>query len=198
MNVTQINFSEENITICEGAEININGEIYLLSESTEIIDSILDANGCIVDIKSYLINVLPITYEQFDTTICEGFDYEGLTVTGSYTIDSFDLATGCQLEYTINLDVLPSSDPACTVGTTDFEENIVKLFPNPATESIFIETEELWESIRIMDTQGKIVSSVSQVEIGKLEVNVSQYASGVYMILFKTGDKNLTKRFVVR
>lgn len=198
VNVTPVNFFQGDFSLCEGEEVIINGNNYTFSESTELIDSSFSENGCVTDIYSYQIMVLPTIYEQLDTTICEGFDYAGLTVAGTYTIDSFDLATGCQLEYTINLEVLPSSDPFCTVSTSDFDKSLVKLYPNPATESIFIETDKTWESIKIVDIQGKIVKLFIEPKNEKLEINVSQYLSGVYMVLFQDEDRNLTKRFVVR
>ncbi|MFT6333932.1 MAG: putative repeat protein (TIGR01451 family) [Halioglobus sp.] len=198
VNVTQINYSQEDITACEGDDIVINGNTYLLTESIEVIDSFFGLNGCVTDIQTFQIMVLPTIYEQLDTTICEGFDYEGLTVAGTYTIDSFDLATGCQLKFTINLAVLPSSDPLCIVGTKNLAENLVKLYPNPASESIFIETKDVWELIKIVNTQGKTVTDVKQDKAEKQEIIISQYPSGVYMIIFQDGKKNLTKRFVVR
>jgi uncharacterized repeat protein (TIGR01451 family) len=197
VNVTQINFVQEAIMVCEGDEITINGNNYLLSESTEIVDSLMDGNGCITDIETYQIMVFPILYEQLDTTICEGFDVQGLTVAGTYVIDSFDLATGCPLTYTINLDVLPASDPECIVGTYDVDDNLVKLYPNPATESIVIETDQRWESIRIVDTQGKTVSIITPTTADKREISITHLPPGVYMIIFQDEEKNLTKRFVV-
>lgn len=107
-----------------------------------------------------------------------------------------DSITGCA--HIISVEVLSASDPMCIVSAYAVNDNQVKLYPNPSTESIFVETEDNWESIRIVDTQGKLLSLVSQAEIGKLEIDVSQYSSGVYMIIFQDGDKNLTKRFVVR
>jgi len=198
VNVTKVSYSQEDISICEGSEIIINGNGYVPTESTEVTDSFIDASGCVIEIQTFQITVLPTIYEQIDTTICEGFDYEGLTVAGTYSIDSFDLATGCQLEYTINLEVLPSSDPFCTVSTYDFDESQVNIYPNPASESIFIETEEKWQSIKIIDIQGRIVASVEQIEKGALEMNVSQYISGVYIVVFQNENSNLTKRFVVK
>ncbi len=196
--VQGITIAQNTVDICEGESILFNETNYTLTESTEIIDSIFNENGCITTITALQVNVTPTLYESIDTTICEGFDYEGLTVSGTYIIDSVDVLTGCSLQYTINLDVLPASDPLCTNSTEDLNNNMVNIYPSPASESLFFETDLNWETIQIMDTGGKIISTVFQSDDGNNIVDVSKYSSGVYLLVFHSKEGNLTKRFVVR
>lgn len=107
-----------------------------------------------------------------------------------------DSVTGCSSR--LPVEIVSASDPLCIVGTYDLDKTLVKLYPNPASESIFIDTEELWESIRIYDTQGQTISHLKHQKTGRLELDVSQFSSGVYMIIFQDGDSSLTKMFVVR
>jgi len=197
VNITPLITSNEDIMVCEGEQVTINGNSYILNASTEIVDSTINENGCLTAIHTCQVIVIPAMYEQLDTTICEGYDVQGLTVTGTYSIDSFDITTGCQLEYTINLNVLPASDPECTVATNDLHENLVELYPNPSSGSIFIKTVDDWESITIFDKQGRTVTTVEQNSAASQEVIVSHYLPGVYMIVFWNAERILTNRFVV-
>ncbi|MFT4532972.1 MAG: putative repeat protein (TIGR01451 family) [Saprospiraceae bacterium] len=295
INVAQITYSQENIEACAGTNVTINGNQYMIEENTSIIDTVINENGCVSDILTFEIEAISdILGMPSEIGVCNGesitilppldgtwtsndesiiiIDTDGSFITvgeGSTTLTFTDNGLGCTDELpikvypkpeitssgadaicindTINvtsdvpgfwtsdepllvsidndgmvialnsgsanlifsanetgcssvllLEVLPASDPMCTVGTENLDENLVKLYPNPATESIFIETKDVWESIKIVNTQGKIVTTIPQLKMGKLEVNVAQYLSGVYLIIFQEGEKNLTKRFVVR
>jgi uncharacterized repeat protein (TIGR01451 family) len=196
--VQGITTAQNTVDICEGESILFNGTNYTLTESTEIVDSMFNEDGCITTITKLQVDVTPTIYESLDTTICDGFDYEGLTVAGTYIIDSVDVLTGCSLHYTINLDVLPSSDPLCTSSTEDLNKNMVNIYPIPASETLFFETDLMWETIQIIDTRGKTISTVFQSENGNNTLDISKYSSGVYMLVFYSKEGNLTKRFVVR
>ncbi len=104
--------------------------------------------------------------------------------------------TGCTAF--LSIEVLPASDESCTVSTNDLDTDLVKLYPNPASEAIYIETNEIWESIRIIDIDGRLIEVVKQSKSSTQEINVTQYLSGVYMIVFQDGERSLTKRFVVK
>ncbi|MFT4532971.1 MAG: putative repeat protein (TIGR01451 family) [Saprospiraceae bacterium] len=196
--VQGVTYAQSTIDICEGESILFNGENYTFSDSVEIVAPLLNDDGCIKSVTTLQVNVTPIVYETIDTTICEGFDYEGLTVAGTYIIDSVDVLTGCSLQYSINLYVLPASDPLCTNSTVELEDDLVNIYPIPASESLFFETDLNWETIQIIDTQGKIINTVSPSDGGKNILDISKYSSGVYMLVFYSKEGNLTKRFVVR
>jgi len=107
-----------------------------------------------------------------------------------------DSETGCTSN--ILLEVLSATDPMCMIlNAIDVIESQVKVYPNPASESIIIQTSKIWSTIRIIDVEGKVVATVDQAAVGNLEVNVSHYMPGIYMVIFKDGNKSLTKRYVV-
>ncbi len=295
INVAQITYSQENIEACAGTTVTINGNQYLIEENTTIIDTLTNENGCISNILTFEIEAISdILGMPSEIGICNGesitivppldgtwtsndesiiiIDTDGSFITvgeGSTTLTFTDNGLGCTDELPITvysepnitntgadaicindtiivvsdvsgfwtsdepslvsidnnglvialnsgsanlifsadetgcssvllLEILPASNPLCTVGTNDLDENLVKLYPNPATESIFIETEDIWESIRILDTQGKIVTNLKKTNTGKTELDITGYTSGVYMIIFEQGNKRLSKQFVVR
>ena len=138
------------------------------------------------------------TWISSDTSISSinnnGVAY-GLTE-GTAELIFTDSVTGCS--NFLSIAVLPADDPMCMVSNTvDAEEAQIKLYPNPTSESLFIETNQQWNTILLLDTQGKIVSSIEPVAVGPLELNVSEFSSGVYIIVFQNGAQKRVKRFIV-
>ena len=73
------------------------------------------------------------------------------------------------------------------------QENKVSIFPNPASEDIFISSDEKIQSVEIYDVNGRIV--LSQEE--NLEViDVSQLDSGIYFLHAYIKDVQIIRKFV--
>jgi len=198
INVVQRSFNETDFSVCEGEAITIDDMTYVVSESIEIIDTIIGPEGCISQINTININAIPVTNEQIDTTICEGFDYMGFTEAGTYTIDTLDEATGCLSTLIINLDVLPESDPLCTTSISDIAEDVVNIYPVPASEMIYYDSDLIWNTIQVINTNGQVIKSIDGKTTVKGAIDISEFSAGVYMMIFSNKKENLTKRFVVR
>jgi hypothetical protein len=94
------------------------------------------------------------------------------------------------------------SDPllmSITSVSTEFSK-IATIFPNPATNSISIQLNSLGngaENITIMDLKG-ITKDVTPVHgRSEIEVDISGYASGVYILLIKSKELLFNKVFIV-
>lgn len=76
--------------------------------------------------------------------------------------------------------------------------NDIEIYPNPASTTISIRSEDVLGSIKIMDINGRTVFTTLSKE-STAEINVSEYQNGVYILKVsneKTGEF-LTKRFII-
>jgi hypothetical protein len=79
-----------------------------------------------------------------------------------------------------------------TLGTTQFHANQLAVYPNPASDFIFISglTDDL--NVKIVDISGRIVSNTFLSDENS-KINVSHLHSGVYFIVT---DSNLKMKFI--
>lgn len=198
LDVQGVTYSAQSIEVCEGEVFEINEIEYILYESQQIRDSITNELGCLTDVFIFNITVNPVVSTVIDTTICEGFDYEGLTESGSYTIDSFDMVTGCSIFTTINLEVLPLSDPACIVSIDETEFHDLKLYPNPARSRFYIESERTIDEVCIYTMAYKKAKEVNiQNPSHQLEVNTELLEAGLYLVVIKSGDQIIHRKIIL-
>lgn len=74
----------------------------------------------------------------------------------------------------------------------------IKVYPNPAKHSLYIEPNgKIIENIRIADQQGKTVKTVSTISSSITEVNVQNFAQGIYNLILLIEEKTVSFRFVV-
>ena len=83
------------------------------------------------------------------------------------------------------------------VGIADFEKIHENVYPNPASDVLYIETEGSenyqWE---LRDLTGRILKSGEGQ--GKTAVDVRSYPAGVYMLTFSIGGQKQTRKVVIR
>ena len=85
-----------------------------------------------------------------------------------------------------------------TITSTN-DQNIegIKLYPNPATDLLFIKNElGLDISINIINSNGQLVSK-NQSSEGKLKIDISTYPQGMYQVIITNNTKMITKRIVI-
>ena len=89
--------------------------------------------------------------------------------------------------YNINVDNL---------GLTDLTQEIdVKLFPNPANESISIEADNRIDNVEIYSVDGKLCWS-STPNQSEVKLNISDFKSGLYLVRIQSQDITKTLRFI--
>ena len=78
----------------------------------------------------------------------------------------------------------------------DFNElsKVIKIYPNPATNNISIESPQKAE-IEILSIQGQTILQ-NQIQQGKTEIDISGLAKGVYILKLSSNDKTEVKRIV--
>lgn len=73
----------------------------------------------------------------------------------------------------------------------------IKIYPNPTTEKLNIETDGKINSITIFDAKGSLIKNFQEggISNGKI-LNVSDLVTGVYMIKVNTSTSEFTKKFI--
>jgi hypothetical protein len=91
-------------------------------------------------------------------------------------------------------------DVNVTVSTKGYDlDHDIKLYPNPATSEFAIE----WSinvdimRIEILDIQGRIIETISNVGESRRIVNTSDYSKGTYFIRFSTSQKNYVRKVII-
>lgn len=71
----------------------------------------------------------------------------------------------------------------------------ISIYPNPATDKVFFITDRNITTVRLFDTQGRLVKQMSDLQIESLDV--SQLENGNYLIEITTENEKVVKRIDV-
>jgi hypothetical protein len=88
-----------------------------------------------------------------------------------------------------------------TIATfTSIEETVngiplVKIYPNPTSTQLFIETTLKWDKIKLLDISGKVLKTVLPIT-GSIHIDVDDLSNGIYLIQLIGKDRILTQKFV--
>jgi Secretion system C-terminal sorting domain len=69
-----------------------------------------------------------------------------------------------------------------TITLQNSKNNEVKLYPNPVTDDLFIESEEVINTINVFNTLGQIVKKVEKVNEKQFTLNMSDLQVGIYYV----------------
>ena len=86
----------------------------------------------------------------------------------------------------------------CEVGVQEYENAFIRLHPNPANDKLFVNLSEPNQSgiLSIYSANGKRVHQ-SGIQLSLLEIDVSEYQSGLYLMEFNSSERLFHQRFVV-
>ena len=124
--------------------------------------------------------------------ICEALE---TTAKKLDTIKNNDFGSGCVDAW---LAMQKIEDYQDVTGIEDKEyENNVTLYPNPVENELFIATETQIDEIAIYDIYGRqALSQQVNKSTSQQVVNVGNLKAGVYFIKIKSGDSEMTQRFI--
>ena len=77
----------------------------------------------------------------------------------------------------------------------DFE-NGLKVFPNPASNQLNVQSEKILNRVEIRDMLGNVAVSTGNLMAGKNNVNISMLPSGMYFISILSEDKIYSRPFI--
>ncbi len=201
LDVQGITYSFQEIEVCEGEAFVVNDNEHILYASQEISDTVRNLQGCISNVLIFDVLVNPVVMIDIDITICEGMDYNGLTESGIYTIDSFDIETGCDIVYTIDLEVLPLDDPSCIVGTEEVTELEILMYPNPANEVLYLESKQNIERISVYSIDSKLIKKEVYPDNSNrpmISIDLSDLKSGIYIVEIGVNGIKVYKKIIVQ
>jgi hypothetical protein len=87
----------------------------------------------------------------------------------------------------------------CTAINDVQKDEFTMLYPNPATESITVESELFTGSNAcpvIYDISGKAVSTTYKSDANKIKINTSALAAGMYLVRFNLNGSTINRRFI--
>ncbi len=117
----------------------------------------------------------------------------------NYDTDTIQLAgVTCNAYYFVD-DVCVSTDSlTCYLSTSvpAITNNGLKIYPNPASDFLKIDMDEVCDCIRIYDNLGRLVFERYKPDTG-LEVDVSGFKPGVYMVESRRKDFLSTQKIVI-
>lgn len=155
--------------------------------------------------KSWLYNIknnTDLNFELYDNCWCtsdslvvEDKIYDGYDCLESglvdYTIYSEDCLT--KIMKTFKLD---NSVYYYNTGVNPLFENSIKLYPNPASDHLFIDNGSQIKIINVYSYLGDLLITVNTTEnlSGKTQINISSLAKGLYLVelLDNTGNKSMS------
>jgi hypothetical protein len=80
-----------------------------------------------------------------------------------------------------------------SIKSIDEISNFVKLYPNPTSHQLTIETALKVSKINIIDVTGKIIKTINT---NTNTIDVSDLSNGIYSIKLITKEKTITNKFV--
>lgn len=124
-----------------------------------------------------------ITGQLPDANQIFGFSGAGNAAASSIIIDDFILTAVSRSTLSIEEDLLVNNE--------------IKLFPNPATDVINVSSSILTvNSLKLVDLNGRVVMERS-IQNENAFLNVSDVASGIYLLNVTAGDTISTKRVII-
>ena len=111
-----------------------------------------------------------------------------ITLNGTYTVVVTD-ANGCS----------STSDPL-VVGMEEFESSGIIMYPNPVSEKLYIDFPPAFAgnaSLQITNAVGASVYEKKETgHVWHVEIDLKDFAGGVYMLGIQSGDHNYKKVFL--
>ncbi len=75
------------------------------------------------------------------------------------------------------------------------ENNLLKIYPNPVNDRLFVDYENNNAKCKITDVNGKLIFETN-LKPNITEINTSKYAKGVYIITISDNNKTISRKFV--
>ncbi len=143
------------------------------------------------------------------------FEIDNIDITGRFQVDNTEgwqtftpikasniyLKKGKQIlrvyieEGGVNLDKV-SIEPSVISGTNKILTHPINIYPNPASDKLHIELNQLASSVEIYSSQGILQLSINS--ISQETIDVSSYDSGIYTVKAIIQNKTFTHSFIVK
>ncbi len=99
-------------------------------------------------------------------------------------------AFGCTDVYTNTVD-------AVYTAVDELDASAISVYPNPSNGIVMVQSERIMNTIQLIDLNGRIVLTESNVSAGKKQLNLQALSSGVYQLRVLTEEEIFTKKIVI-
>jgi hypothetical protein len=80
----------------------------------------------------------------------------------------------------------------------DTTKHVIKIYPYPADQTLVVETgDDDIQRVTLCNLLGQVVYSISDVNKDKIEIPISQFRSGMYILLLETDSKSITQKVII-
>jgi PKD repeat protein len=90
----------------------------------------------------------------------------------------------------------------CTVGLDEFVKDEINIYPNPATDKVFIKLNKKIQNcnIKVVDFSGKVVSdnTINDNKADLFELPLTNFSSGFYTIIISSTNYLIRKKIIVK
>ena len=76
-------------------------------------------------------------------------------------------------------------------------KNHISVYPNPAQQTLYIQSEEAGEQVSIYDISGRMLLTMGHAPLSNQGIDISTLAKGIYIIKVKTTTGETTKKIVI-
>ncbi len=90
-------------------------------------------------------------------------------------------------------------EEGATLSSQDFQiRDSFSMYPNPASDEFYIQSNTSINEVAILDLTGKVVAQKNGRNSEHLLINTSQLSDGIYMVQVKTGNSILNKKLIIK
>jgi len=133
-------------------------------------------------------------YEENETATATATAYTGYKFV-NWTKDGIEVSTDNPYSFIVTEDIELIANFEEKVGIENIEVTVVKIYPNPTTGELKIESGELIiENVKVFDIYGKVLKTESRRQKGKILMDISELPVGVYFLRIKTEQGEVVKK----
>ncbi|MDR0430904.1 MAG: T9SS type A sorting domain-containing protein, partial [Tannerellaceae bacterium] len=82
-----------------------------------------------------------------------------------------------------------------TTGIDEIKGQQITIFPNPVTDLLYVESQDIITSVKLIDLNGKIIYEAS-INTDKATLQLSNYIQGIYILNVLTAKENIVRKIV--
>jgi len=160
--------------------------------------SVLETNLALPDGIAYFENDsqngVSYIWDFGDGSISTGFEpwHEYMSI-GVYTVALETQSASCGSAIETLVDYILVVDPT---ESNEFVAEIISIFPNPASETLFIKTESIVQKVSIVSMDGKVCYSETP-KSNNLEIDLDNLSESNYILVVETESGKIVKRIVI-
>ncbi len=111
-------------------------------------------------------------------------NHTGALVNGNGSFQMIETVKNFEIQVTAEDRITTNTYHVTVTKTSDIDElsNDLLIYPNPASDKIYIETNKFISSIQLFDVQGRVLQNFTRQKVEKMEIDLSSYSAGIYFL----------------